>query len=822
MARFMLRRLICTAFLVTAISLTGLVRAEIPSTIMRVSDEIEFDSVGNLSGTSEISMSPDLYKRLITLLSPTYTETENGQQVVKTKPPQVDSVLRFIGLTSTPHEIRDVKGNFDDEAALIYGSYRILGRVRFKEGRWRFAFTNDPDPKLTVSKSDIGTDSALLEFRHQNGGISFITRLKIKLPAGSTNVEFLKDSLELVYAAPPPPAKTENLRPKPDFKLIAKPQIMSALYKQYANPKWLELWTARSTFQNDTADTLTDFRVRYRLANYSGWSPWSRTDTVYPSQIVSDVFYPVIDNKISELKGATPAQVEVEYEYLKPNGDKVTESDAQSVKILGMNEALWSSLEISPESTWYEVFRNGPMVLSTFTSAVDPVINDVVGMVSQATGGAGASIDDESALKFLGTLYNLFRENIAYETTPGELQPDGLLHQHLKYGRDVLRSRSGTCVNLSILYASACEAAGLDPFIVVVPGHAFAGVKLPKSGLPVFIETTGCGGGTKETSMTFTQARESAYKTYLKWTEAGLIQEADIRTMRRDGVTPPELPATTDNPLKEWGIKQPEVVDNVSLPKLLVAVKTALEAVGLRYTSFADRPVIGMSFSTKEGNEWNTYAFSFEDVEIVVFESQIPGKVPADQHDEVSKLLADMNPDQLHGHFALFKDGTISFRTSTDVRGGTLSNRMVQSEVDIHFNLMQKHVPELRKYAIVDQNPQTDKTEPQPMPDDTPDPVPQDTILIGQWKTIFRDQTGSFRAQGVELRKDGTFMLYVANVNGGGQKIEGTWTLEDNVLTTVSTSGQTSSGKITIVNANEVIFHDENLNQNLIYQRITD
>lgn len=145
-----------------------------------------------------------------------------------------------------------------------------------------------------------------------------------------------------------------------------------------------------------------------------------------------------------------------------------------------MNEALWSSLEYSAESTWYEVFRNGPMVLSSFTSAVDPVIGDVVGMVSQSTGGAGASIDDESALKFLGTLYNLFRQNIAYETTPGELQPDGLLHQHLKYGRDVLRDRSGTCVNLSILYASACEAAGLDAFIIVVPGHAFAGAKLPQ------------------------------------------------------------------------------------------------------------------------------------------------------------------------------------------------------------------------------------------------------------------------------------------------------------------------------------------------------
>lgn len=99
---------------------------------------------------------------------------------------------------------------------------------------------------------------------------------------------------------------------------------MSALYKQYSNPKWLELWTARSLFQNETVETLSEFRVRYRITNYSGWSPWSKTETVYPGQTVSDAFYPVVDTKISELKGATPAQVEAEFEYIRPNGDKVS------------------------------------------------------------------------------------------------------------------------------------------------------------------------------------------------------------------------------------------------------------------------------------------------------------------------------------------------------------------------------------------------------------------------------------------------------------------------------------------------------------------
>lgn len=108
-------------------------------------------------------------------------------------------------------------------------------------------------------------------------------------------------------------------------------------------------------------------------------------------------------------------------------------------------------------------------------------------------------------------------------------------------------------------------------------------------------------------------------------------------------------------------------------------------------------------------------------------------------------MLADMNPEEIHGHFTLFKDGTISFRTSTDVRGGTLSNRMVQNEIDFHFTIMQKHVPELHKYAIVDQTNPTDKPEPQPMPDDETKPVPQDSVLVGKWKTVFRDAFGNLQ-----------------------------------------------------------------------------
>ena len=91
-----------------------------------------------------------------------------------------------------------------------------------------------------------------------------------------------------------------------------------------------------------------------------------------------------------------------------------------------------------------------------------------------------------------------------------------------------------------------------------------------------------------------------------------------------------------------------------------------------------------------------------------------------------------------------------------------------------------------------------------------------------KWKTVFRDAFGNLRAQGVELRKDGTFILIVADGNGGTLSTEGTWTYQDDILTSITTSRQVTRGKIIVINENEVIFHDENLNQRLVYQRIPD
>lgn len=65
--------------------------------------------------------------------------------------------------------------------------------------------------------------------------------------------------------------------------------------------------------------------------------------------------------------------------------------------------------------------------------------------------------------------------DIRYSEPPASFEHTG---QKLRNHDTVVRSRFGTCIDLSLLYAAALEEAGLNPVLVLFSGHAYAGVFL--------------------------------------------------------------------------------------------------------------------------------------------------------------------------------------------------------------------------------------------------------------------------------------------------------------------------------------------------------
>jgi hypothetical protein len=145
-------------------------------------------------------------------------------------------------------------------------------------------------------------------------------------------------------------------------------------------------------------------------------------------------------------------------------------------------------------------------------------------------------------------------ENIAYQTPPVG-QSERQFHQHVKYGRDVLKNKAGTCIDLAILYGSLCQAVGLEAVLYSVPSHCFPAVKLPKSGRIVPLESTLIGRAS------FEDANRHAMENQFKLMDEGRkpFTKVDIALVQKQGALPMDLPSVGEDPLEKWGIKMPAV-----------------------------------------------------------------------------------------------------------------------------------------------------------------------------------------------------------------------------------------------------------------------
>jgi hypothetical protein len=222
--------------------------------------------------------------------------------------------------------------------------------------------------------------------------------------------------------------------------------------------------------------------------------------------------------------------------------------------LLSRNQAYYSSLKPEECVDWSDWTNLMPIVLASFVTHEDPVIQQASGRVAKWAGGANAAGSNEEALKYMKAVYLFMGENIAYQTPPvGESEKQ--FHQHVKYGRDVLKNKAGTCIDLAILYGSMCEAVGLEAVLYSVPGHCFPAVKMPQNGRIVPLESTMIGRAS------FEDAVQTALEKQFKQFDAGTkpFTKVDIAQIQKQGALPMDLPSVGEDPLDKWGIKMPAV-----------------------------------------------------------------------------------------------------------------------------------------------------------------------------------------------------------------------------------------------------------------------
>ena len=146
--------------------------------------------------------------------------------------------------------------------------------------------------------------------------------------------------------------------------------------------------------------------------------------------------------------------------------DEVIAEESRNIELLAYDQ--WTGVNYMPETAVAFVSPNHPKIQEIIASA---------GVYMKKWCGdpafTGYQTKNPNIVKQqMGAVYAALQEqNIAYTMPPASFEES----QRIRMPDAVLEGKHGTCLDLAVLYCSCLEAIGLNPLIVIIQGHAFAG-----------------------------------------------------------------------------------------------------------------------------------------------------------------------------------------------------------------------------------------------------------------------------------------------------------------------------------------------------------
>ena len=161
-------------------------------------------------------------------------------------------------------------------------------------------------------------------------------------------------------------------------------------------------------------------------------------------------------------------------------GEKTLLSDNAETTVFAFDE--WHGVGLYPE------------LLSTFVTPNHPELARITArateFLGQWTGDTSMdgyqSQDPNRVLSQAAAIFTAIKEQaIAYVVPPASFERVG---QRVRLCDMVLQQKLGTCLDLTLLYASCLEAVGLHPLLITTVGHIFAGVWLEERMFPECVQ----------------------------------------------------------------------------------------------------------------------------------------------------------------------------------------------------------------------------------------------------------------------------------------------------------------------------------------------
>lgn len=361
-------------------------------------------------------------------------------------------------------------------------------------------------------------------------GLEQLTAIRTQLESLHAKLAYAQAALAQARAATSAPidlalgSETTGLQAKVRLRMDRLATSMAHLYALHRTP-------LVTVDVENLRDKIARIVVRCKIEGYSAEAFTSAEIRPMESHAF-DLFPPLFPERIRAIGELCAASLHI---YVEDLDHKTELMETRAIALLPPTTAILKYRDPYSNETvdqtdllaaW--VTPHAPAILDFLRTAADHTKSQA--MTGYQTDAAG--IRDHvraiyTALKASEIVY--INSTIAFGGTSRETI------QRIRLPRESLASRSANCIDGTVLMASLLEATGIDPVLVVVPGHAYLGFRpVKKVDNFEYVETTMIA------THSFEEATAVATARTAKATALERIKQVDVRKLRRQGVTPME------------------------------------------------------------------------------------------------------------------------------------------------------------------------------------------------------------------------------------------------------------------------------------------
>ncbi|MBK9401413.1 MAG: hypothetical protein IPN36_11315 [Bacteroidetes bacterium] len=332
-----------------------------------------------------------------------------------------------------------------------------------------------------------------------------------------------------------------------EIKIENTPVIMPACYKVYGNEEALDgrYFLFKMMLTNNGSRPIKNVKATYEIPKFVDQTELGKVSVINPGQSIVIACYPAFKDNIIEK--TTSSKEKAKITISSSGGDQEQEF---GFEMKGRNEFLYTCINPEEIRSYSDVYDNNDL-LACYVTPEDPIIKYYTQQLQEKVlKGETASVtnDPKEAVRFLlGVYQGTYLSHMVYSGTSGvpsrfdDLQS---MVQSLRLPREVVTGNTGLCIELSLFYASVLMAAGLEPIIYLIPGHAYPGIKV--NGQYFAIEATCIGGegmGGREDAETAFKKGMKSLDDFIKAAQMGdeRYSIVNVRELIAQQVTPMEL-----------------------------------------------------------------------------------------------------------------------------------------------------------------------------------------------------------------------------------------------------------------------------------------